>query len=109
MYEDYLGDPIATGNTLYTFRAWIKTNVNLSVNVIAQIHSATTTFTSLATITGASVNGAFFQANFASVTPASIPTDLKLTIYCTSTNTVTVLIDEMSIIYAEDPFNVMLS
>ena len=93
MYEDYSGAPIAEANDLYTFRAW----VSATGTVTATISSASASFSSTATITA--TGAGFLQANFSAAMPSVIPPDLTFGI----TGTNSVVADEMSIIYSQNP------
>ena len=88
-YQDRNGIAIIQPNTLYTYRAWVNGTS------VATLSSASTGFSTTATITGTSTFG---QANFA-VTPVTIPTDLVITISQNGTTTH----DELEIIYTLNP------
>lgn len=92
-YEDAIGDPIAQPNTLYTFRAWLSGSGSATL----AMSSASTSFSATATINVGATP--FQQANFSAMTPATIPSDLILTL-----TGATALIDDMSMIYAQTPF-----
>lgn len=100
-YEDAYGTPILQPNTNYTFRCWISGNA--AGNVYGEFVSASTSYISQAFI-GATFTsaGAFYQANFATITPATIPADMVFRIIVTGT--VTLTIDEMSVIYQQTPY-----
>lgn len=108
MYQDYSGAPIATANTFYKFRAWLRsstTTINLSF--FATITSASTGFSSTAAISGSIIStaGGWLESPFNAKMPASIPTDLTLSLYASSvTSAYTLLIDDMSIIYSDAPY-----
>lgn len=93
MYADYLGVPIATPNQKYLFRAWLAT----AGSVTATISSASTGFSSTATLTAAR----FSQVAFSLPMPVTIPVDLTFAI--TGAGTV---VDEMTIIYADTPYRI---
>ena len=107
-YQDVYGDPIISGNTTYRLRVWLKPSlIDAGVNFTAALTSASTGFSSIAVINGAAMSmaGSFIEAAFSAITPAAIPVDLVLNIYLTSaTQTAVILIDEISIIYAEEPY-----
>lgn len=109
MYQDYNGAPIAQPNTFYKFRGWFKLGASATDVVFdAVISSASTGFSSSALIAippGASAAGVWLEAQFSAETPITIPSDLILTISATATSaTTTLLVDEMSIIYSENPY-----
>lgn len=90
-YQNQNGTAIIQPNTQYTYRAWV------SGQSTATLSSATTGFSSKATISG---TGQFVQADFSLVTPLTIPSDLTLTL--SQINFATV--DEVEIIYTENPY-----
>lgn len=94
-YEDAYGDTIALPNTLYEIRAYFTGTFTLT----ATISSALTSFTSTATIV---VHGTGWQiAAFSLETPDSIPSDLIFSITGTAGSG---SVDEISLIYAQQPF-----
>lgn len=107
-YQDVNKIPIIEPNTLYTFRAWAKASANLLAgNLIATLSSVSTAFTSTATISVTSIttSGAILTANFDTITPATIPSDLVLNIFTKSTpNAATVTIDENEIAFTLQPY-----
>ena len=107
-YEDASSAPIITGNTPYKMRVWLKPDaIDDGLNFVMTLSSASTSFTSTATINGGvmSTAGSYLEAVFSATMPVNIPTDMLLTIYATSTtNNRTLLIDEQSIIYSETPY-----
>lgn len=108
MYEDAYGAPIALGNTQYKFRAFLQPSaIPAGFTVVAKMASATTGFLTTATIAAASMStaGSFVEATFASKTPTEIPADFRFSVYAVSSaTTVSVLIDEMSVIYSQKPY-----
>ncbi len=95
-YLDPYGAPIAQPNRKYTFRAWLK---GVGATATLRIASATTGFASTATITGISAAGSWIEADFSLPMPAAIPVDMMLTLSGS-----TGLVDEMSVIYQENPY-----
>ena len=95
MYEDCYGAPIATGNTLYKIRCYLSAAGELQAN----ISSASTGFSSTATITAG--NSGWFEAIFSAETPAAIPTDMQFSIQGLSG---TFAVSEISVIYVQTPF-----
>jgi hypothetical protein len=110
IYEDYTGAPIATANTKYRIRVWLKPSAataNLTFTV--SMTSASTPAANItATIAGNLMNaasGSFLEANFSANTPAVIPSDYTLKVYASSvTTSPTLLVDELKIIYAQTPY-----
>ena len=94
MYEDWTGAPIANANDLYTFRSWISA----AGTVTATISSALTSFSSTVTLTA--TGAGFYFGKFSLAMPSTIPSDLTLGI----TGTGGVVVDEMSIVYSQNPF-----
>jgi hypothetical protein len=107
-YQDAYGNPILTGNAPYTLRVWLQPSaLDPNLNYYAVISSASTGFTSTATINGAAMStaGSFVEADFSATMPQAIPTDMILTIYAVSTTAnQTLLVDEQSIIYSQTPY-----
>lgn len=107
-YEDYSGSPILTGNTQYKVRAYLKPSVAAAdLTFTVSFLSASTSFSSSASVSGAqmSANGSFVEASFSLVTPVAIPSDMLLDIQAaTSASTVTLLVDDLSLIFSETPY-----
>lgn len=97
MYEDFSGAPIATGQSKYTFRAW----VSAAGTVTATISSATTGFTSSATLTATGVG--WYEHTFSLAMPTVIPADMTLGITGSG-----VIVDEMNFIFTENPYSLNL-
>ena len=109
MYRDAYGAPIATPNTRYRFRVWLQPSIlDTALIFVAQIKSAATGFLSQVTIHADTMElaGGFLDAEFSDVLPAVIPPDLSLTIYAQngSAAAATLLVDELSVIYAQTPY-----
>lgn len=108
MYQDAYGAPIATGNTLYKIRVWLKPGVVASdLTFFAQMQSLSASYFATATVPGSAmnVNGGWAEATFSSATPTTIPSDLTFAIYAESTSTTTtLLVDEISVIYDANPY-----
>ena len=109
LYEDTYSAPIAQANTVYRIRAWLKPSVAASdLTFTVKISSASTSFSTTATILGSlmNTNGSWLEAVFSAATPTAIPTDLLLSVYASaSATTLTLLVDELSLIYNTDPYN----
>lgn len=107
-YQDYSGAPIATANTPYKIRVWLKTNHAVSdLTFTMAITSASASFSTTATVIGTSMStaGSFVEAAFAAGTPTPIPADLTLSLYASSTATDCILlVDELNIIYVQTPY-----
>ena len=106
---DSYGAPIATPNTAYRLRAWLKPALALPDLVLTVLISSTLApFSSYIAIPGnqMSASGAYVEANFTLPMPAAaIPSDLTLNLYATSTvNANTLVIDEVSILYQQTPY-----
>ncbi len=97
-YEDAYGAPIATPNTTYRLRCWLVGGSGTNT-VVLTISSVSASFSSTATVSTVGAGGAWVEANFTTSMPTTIPTDMILTI----TGTVGVLVDEISIMYAQAP------
>lgn len=91
-YVDYKGSAIGRGNQLYLFRAWLQAGAT----VTATITGGSPAFTITATLT-ATTDG-WYEALFDGLTPAQIPTDTIFSV------TGLGLVDEMSLIFADNPF-----
>jgi len=92
-YQDSYGAAIGRPNQAYRFRAWLEANATLS----AEILSVSTGFSSTVTLSQGATSG-WVEGAFSVVTPATIPTDMQLSIVATG------LVDEMNVIYADNPF-----
>ncbi len=108
LYEDFSGAPIALANTQYKIRLWLKPSVaTANLTFTASMTSASTSFSSTATIAGNTMNtaGRFMEATFSVKTPTQIPADFILKIYASSiTTSPTLLVDEIEIIYSDVPY-----
>ena len=110
IYQDYNGDPIANPNTQYRLRVWLQPDHVGAGSVMrfdVTMSSSTTGFSSTASIVGAAnftIPGKFVEAEFSAKTPDVIPSDLTLSISATSLSPVTLLVDEISIIYSDSPY-----
>lgn len=110
MYQDAYGAPIAQPNAAYRVRFWMSASLrsaNMSIDVA--ISSASTGFGStITTISTALIpaTGGYITADFPTPMPATIPPDLILQIFGFNVtgSALTVLIDEISIIYVASPF-----
>lgn len=108
-YLDYLGDPIVEPNTNYSLRVWLQPQIATPLlSLVATLSSASTGFTSTATITGAEMNanGGWVEVDFDTETPSAIPPDMTFGFYATNNTAaaLTLVVDEMSIIYADTPY-----
>lgn len=83
------GDAIIQQNLNYSFRAWLNGGT-----VTANLSSASTSFTSVATITG---NG-YVTGSFSQTMPATIPDDLTLTVTLAGAT-----VRDMQLIFADNP------
>jgi hypothetical protein len=96
-YLDGYGAPILQPNTQYRLRAWVK---GLGSTATVTIQAFATPFTAIATLTGVSATGSFVEAAFSLKTPATIIPDTVLVL-----TGVGGVVDELSIIYAENPYS----
>lgn len=108
-FQDSLNIPIAAPNTFYSFRLKALAGAaGLAGNIVATLSSASAAFTSSASIpinTCPTVVAAFVQADFNLATPAVVPADLTLTIEVDNLNAAaTVTLDEMKLIFTQQPF-----
>lgn len=113
-FEDAYGAPILQPNTNYSVRVWIQTTAPLSTyNVQFWLNSPSTSFTAKASIPGASLTtyGNYWTVPFTPPvgstysTPSPIPNDFQLEVFVQgSAGGATVMIDEISILYASEPF-----
>jgi hypothetical protein len=119
MFEDAYGDPIAkpAPEGTYRLRGWFAIFAqDPTVSFIAEISSASASFSSTATISGADMGiavttlfdvsgGLYVEADFTLPMPAPIPSDLTLTIHAETTGGVnTIYADDLSIIYSNTPY-----
>ena len=107
-YLDAYGAPIGTSKVTYTARVWAKlAQTAADVRLTIAITSTSTSFASYAVFSGSdmSTDGGWLEQPFSVAMPNPIPPDMKLTIYASATaSTVVLLVDELSIIYAESPY-----
>ena len=94
-FEDAYGAPILEVNTSYIFNAWVQGSGTLT----AKLLSSSTGFTSTAVLNATST-GSYQAATFSLETPDAIPPDMILTI----TGAASVIVANMSIIFAQEPF-----
>ena len=92
-YEDAYGAPIATPNQQYIARAWMEGSTGCTVT----ISSVATGFTTSATLTPGP--GGWGEAPFSLPMPATIPTDMKLSLVGGG-SPIAGVIDHLSIVYA---------
>lgn len=112
-FQDGYNAPILNANQPYTFRAYIQVplfNPGLTMELIATISSATTGFQSTATIPLTSGYNGFTEQDFTAKLPIGIvPADLQFSIELAVNQNIlgvglTVFIDEMNVIYTDDPY-----
>ena len=96
-YEDAYGAPIATANTPYRLRCWVSGAIGKTATLT--ISSVSTSFASTATVTTTATGGQWLEAAFSATMPATIPSDMILTL----TGATGTVVDEISIIYAQAP------
>lgn len=108
-YEDVTGSPILAANTPFRMRVWLKPSVVAAdLTFTVKISSASTSFSSTASVAGSlmKASGSWLEVLFSANTPSSIPGDMILSLYATSTaTTLTLLVDELNIIFGDDPYN----
>lgn len=95
-YLDAYGAPIATPSATYNIRAWLKGTGTVTLTISA----ASTGFSSSVTLTSVSATGSWVEGSFSNPMPTLIPTDMILSL----TGTGSAIIDEISIIYASNPY-----
>ena len=108
-YLDAYGDPILTGGTQYGFRLWVQPSAIGSTEgyVVAILSSASTSFSTSVAFANSqmSANGGYLEGAFSAETPASIPTDMTLTVQALSGGAAgTIGLDEMSLYFIETPY-----
>lgn len=107
-YLDAYGAPILQANQQYTFRCWIAVSASdVGMAVAAQFQSLSTGYLATVLLNGTTmrVGGSWLEGAFDLKTPAVIPTDMTLVISASSaTIPINVVIDEMSIIYTDNPY-----
>jgi hypothetical protein len=107
-YQDQYGINILQPNTAYTFVCFASVPVLLSTGtIVATLTSVSTSYTSTASIDckTLTVNGGFVQDDFSVITPASIPSDLVLSVATQNTLTgAVVILDELELVPTLQPF-----
>lgn len=96
-YLDAYGFQILTPKQTYTLRGWVKT---AGATATVTISSASTGFSSTASLTPGTAVGAWLEAVFSLPMPAAIPTDMIMSL----SGTGGAIVDELSIIYTDAPF-----
>lgn len=117
-YEDAYGDPILTGNTLYTYRTWVSVSLGppyAQATITASFYSPTAGTLASVTISP-TLSQLFFtsygayqgwvEGTFNAKTPDAIPADTVLQISTGNSlgSSVLVVLDEMSLIYTDTPY-----
>ncbi len=106
---DAYGAPIALGDTLYRFRAWVQpSSLDPTLTLNIRFQAPSTSFAILLTIpsTAMSLAGGYIEFTMPAKTPLQIPPDTLLEIWGQSTfNNGTILVDEMNLIYDDVPYN----
>lgn len=95
LYQDAYGAPIAQPNTFYAFRAWLSAPATVTIT----ISSASTAFSTTCSLIMVGFGG-YVQSGFPLATPGAIPPDLVITIAANAA----VMIDELSLIYEQNPW-----
>ncbi len=110
-YADADGVPIIQPNQTYFTRFWAKTNTTgyvFAAQVQIIISSVSTGFSSEAVINVNQLTtaGSWIQLDFSNAMPATIPSDLLLIVQMVGTTSTSVIVtlDELEIIYAEQPY-----
>jgi hypothetical protein len=106
-YANFQGNPIVQPNTAYALYLWLSSTSQTAATVFhASLTSASTLFSSSASISGVSMSagGGFVTLAFSESIPATVPSDLVLTIWAASTVAATVSVDDSSLIFANQPF-----
>ena len=105
---DVYGDPILDGNTTYLIRFWAEQagTFTSQPTIIAELSSASTSFTASVTININSTTGAYAQGTFSAALPENISSDLILEFWAggTSNSNGTVTIDDVQIINSQQPY-----
>jgi hypothetical protein len=110
-YLDSNNAPIFAPNIIYKIRAWITTSyVNAGgANLVATLSSASTSFSTTATILNSAMTtnaqGAYLEAAFLASTPVTIPSDFTVSIANSVTGSAhTLTIDEIEFIPVIQPY-----
>lgn len=110
-YLDAYGAPIIVGNQTYSVRFWAHTNGDATIAgavVTFELFSASPSFSSTASVAiGNSTDGQWFEANFSSILPDSVPLDLAFQFWVegiSASGEGTVTIDDIQVIFAETPY-----
>jgi hypothetical protein len=108
-YQDSFGAAILSPSTRYMVRAWLDGSGAGGQQVVFEFFSPTQGQISFVTLL-APATGAFVTGSFNNPTPASIPSDTVLRFYSVSLPIgSSVKIDEVEIIFAENPYRDNLS
>lgn len=109
-FQDAFGTAILLPNTQYILRLWAKVPALLGAGiVIVDLYSpGTATVLASASILCNTITqlGGFLQANFSVPTPAAIPADTVIRVGEVGiVNAATVLLGELELVYAQNPYN----
>lgn len=109
-FQDYKHVAILAPNTQYTFKCWAwAQSFNMTGSIIADLFSPSSGVLATATIPANTLgvgqaNATFVQANFNTLTPATIPSDTLLRIYGLSLNNgLSITVDEMMLVFTSQP------
>jgi hypothetical protein len=108
-FQDAYGAPIGQAKQTYSLRCWcVPSVISTATTLYVSITSSSTGFSSIASISASGLvpSGSWQTVNFSAAMPSVIPADLTLKVYATTTSAldVTFVVDEISIIYAQNPF-----
>ena len=103
-YEDAYGAPIGTPNTPYNIRFWGQAVSGSGYTLTFAVTSVSASYSSTATFTSLPAAGGWVEGVFSLPMPPAIPSDMILSIYATGGSAAVLLIDEVSIIYAQTPY-----
>lgn len=110
-YEDTFGAPIILPNQTYLARFWASVNNPVysgGANLQIILLSSATSYETTAAIPASSLTnaGGWVEVAFSLETPNTIPSDLQLIVQMVGTtmDSVVVAIDELEIIYAQQPY-----
>lgn len=108
-YVDTFGAPILLPNQAYNIRVWLQPGAIDGTQPYFEVivSSPSTGFAATAQFPNftMNLNGSFLEMPLSSSMPATIPSDLKVTIYgAGATSISTILVDDLQFIYADVPY-----
>lgn len=106
-YQDAFGVAIIQPQTSYLIRLWVSSSAGNSGNLVVGLRSSSSGFISQAVFNTATLGttGTWVSLPLNTPTPQAIPTDLELFVYAAMPISKNVIVDELMVVYADQPWN----